>query len=80
MSVKLSERKRYLRDHNICYRCCNSDTQYAYNACTFSVKCTDSGSERHPAAKHYFQQDGISSTRDHDSERQIPIVNQLRTT
>ncbi|XP_060602183.1 uncharacterized protein LOC132755332 [Ruditapes philippinarum] len=50
----VSERKRFLRDNNICFKCCNSN-KHTFKSCTFTGPCDECGSQRHPAALHYFQ-------------------------
>ncbi|XP_061180594.1 uncharacterized protein LOC133189205 [Saccostrea echinata] len=47
----IRDRKQYLREHNLCYRCCELDT-HRFKACHAEVKCEDCGSEQHPTALH----------------------------
>ncbi|XP_057694147.1 uncharacterized protein LOC130917078 [Corythoichthys intestinalis] len=47
----LEERKTYLRDNRICYRCCGS-TQHMAKDCKVVVKCIECNSERHISALH----------------------------
>jgi len=62
-SKSLSERKRTLGEHHICFRCCETDT-HMFKNCTASVKCGDCGSERHPSALH--PRDDISFVKEDD--------------
>ncbi|XP_039885710.1 uncharacterized protein LOC120732292 [Simochromis diagramma] len=50
-SKTLEERKAYLKDNNICFKCCSS-VQHMAKDCPKSVQCTDCGSERHITALH----------------------------
>ena len=50
-AMSLSERKRFLRTNNICYKCCESSS-HIFKDCKASMKCTECGSERHPTALH----------------------------
>lgn len=45
------ERKAYLRENRICYRCCRS-TQHVAKDCKVAVKCFKCNSDRHIAALH----------------------------
>ena len=47
----IEERRKYLKDKNICFRCCESD-QHVKRTCKEDVKCTDCGSSSHPSALH----------------------------
>ncbi|KAJ8365140.1 hypothetical protein SKAU_G00139710 [Synaphobranchus kaupii] len=47
----LDDRKKFLKDNSICFRCCASTTHQAKN-CDMVVKCTECESERHLAALH----------------------------
>lgn len=47
----LEERKSYLRDNRICYRCCGS-TQHMAKDCKTTVKCLECNSDKHIAALH----------------------------
>ncbi|XP_036952753.1 uncharacterized protein LOC119018863 isoform X3 [Acanthopagrus latus] len=47
----LEERKTYLRENRICYRCCGS-TQHMAKDCKITVKCLECNSDRHIAALH----------------------------
>lgn len=46
----LVDRKAYLKDKGICYRCCASSSHLARN-CNVAVKCTECNSENHCSAQ-----------------------------
>ncbi len=50
-SKSLDERKAYLKEKNICYRCCASSSHLAKD-CGQSVQCRECKSDRHPTALH----------------------------
>lgn len=50
-TMLLDDRKKFIMDNSICFRCCASTTHQAKN-CDMAVKCTECGSERHLAALH----------------------------
>lgn len=47
----LEERKAYLREQNICFRCCDSSTHQAKD-CKAEIKCSECNSNKHIAALH----------------------------
>ncbi|TKS65719.1 hypothetical protein D9C73_028275 [Collichthys lucidus] len=47
----IDERKSYLKDNHICYKCCGS-TQHIAKDCKAPIKCTECNSEKHIAALH----------------------------
>jgi len=47
----LEERKSYLRENRICYRCCGS-TQHMAKDCKITVKCLECNSGKHIAVLH----------------------------
>nr|XP_055056164.1 uncharacterized protein LOC129440699 [Misgurnus anguillicaudatus] len=47
----IDERKAFLREHAICFRCCSSTSHQARN-CTSTIQCSECDSERHIAALH----------------------------
>ncbi|KAL7853440.1 hypothetical protein AOLI_G00202840 [Acnodon oligacanthus] len=47
----LEDRKKLLKDNNICYRCLAS-TSHQANDCTVTIKCEEFDSEKHLAALH----------------------------
>ncbi|KAL4000683.1 acetylcholinesterase [Sarotherodon galilaeus] len=50
-AMLLEQRKRFLRDYSICYRCLAS-TGHQAKDCTVIIKCEESNSEKHLAALH----------------------------
>ena len=49
--MPLENRKKILKEHYICYKCCASTKHVAKN-CEVNVKCTECDSDRHQAALH----------------------------
>ncbi|XP_049341522.1 uncharacterized protein LOC125806060 [Astyanax mexicanus] len=47
----IEERRAYLKDNRICYKCCGS-TQHMAKDCKVPIKCAECNSERHIAALH----------------------------
>ncbi|XP_053387241.1 uncharacterized protein LOC123539924 [Mercenaria mercenaria] len=47
----LSERKQFLKDNNICFKCCEFNNHKA-NECKVSIKCCVCGNVNHPGALH----------------------------
>lgn len=47
----LDDRKKFIRDNNICYRCLAS-TNHQAKDCNVTVKCEECNSEKHLAALH----------------------------
>ncbi len=50
-SKPLNERKTFLREKGVCYRCCATTTHLARD-CRAAIKCKECGSEAHVAALH----------------------------
>lgn len=50
-SKSLEERKAFLKNNNLCFRCCMSTAHIARN-CDKWIKCNDCGSSRHATAMH----------------------------
>ena len=49
--MPIDERKRILKDHNICFKCCAS-TKHVARCCEVTLKCAECSSDRHPTALH----------------------------
>ena len=47
----LEERKSYLKEQGVCYRCCSSTTHIAKD-CKDPIKCSECNSEKHISALH----------------------------
>ncbi len=47
----IKERKMFLKEHNICFRCCSSNDHVAKD-CDVSMQCTECGSNKHVTALH----------------------------
>lgn len=65
MKKSLTNRKQFLKDKSICYRCCSSDKHVVKN-CTVPVKCAECGSSKHVTALHqpkYNVSEGKSNTK-----------------
>ncbi|KAM9705208.1 uncharacterized protein ACNS7B_001527 [Menidia menidia] len=50
-AMLLDDRKRFLRDNGVCFRCCASVSHMARN-CDVAIKCAECNSEKHLAALH----------------------------
>ena len=50
-SKHIEERKAYLKDNRICFKCCGS-TQHMAKDCKVPIKCAECNSERHITALH----------------------------
>lgn len=51
-AMLLDDRKKFLRDKGVCFRCCASVSHQAKDCGAF-IKCAECGSERHVAAMHF---------------------------
>lgn len=51
-SVLLDDRKRFLREKGVCFRCCASVSHQAKD-CDAAIRCAQCGSERNVAALHF---------------------------
>ena len=49
----INDRKQFLREHYICFRCCSSTEHLAKN-CTVEIKCTECESTAHVTALHPY--------------------------
>ena len=49
----LVERKQFLRDKRICFKCCESADHRA-SECSERIRCTVCGNENHPGALHFY--------------------------
>nr|XP_054596974.1 uncharacterized protein LOC129163443 [Nothobranchius furzeri] len=47
----LDEKRRLLKQHNVCYKCCASNKHVARN-CEAAVKCSECQSDKHPTVMH----------------------------
>ncbi|XP_057695101.1 thymocyte nuclear protein 1 isoform X1 [Corythoichthys intestinalis] len=47
----IDERKSFLKDNRICFKCCSS-TQHLAKDCNMQIRCMECGSERHLTALH----------------------------
>ncbi|XP_055061254.2 uncharacterized protein [Misgurnus anguillicaudatus] len=78
----MEERKAYLKEHGICFRCCASSSHIARN-CKVAVKCMECDSEDHNTALHPGPAPWVSkSSSDHggeEKERSTPPVNSACT-
>ncbi|VDI05040.1 Hypothetical predicted protein [Mytilus galloprovincialis] len=64
------DRKKFLREHNICFKCCNSD-QHKSKDCKEKVPCEACGSESHASAMHLGFTEHKSRV-NHGEEKNIP--------
>ncbi|XP_055995796.1 uncharacterized protein LOC130046821 [Ostrea edulis] len=67
-SKSLEERKRLLKQNNICFRCCASNTHKSRD-CSASVSCKECGSKFHTTALHISRNDQIAAV-DHSAPQQ----------
>ncbi|XP_063404523.1 uncharacterized protein LOC134687988 [Mytilus trossulus] len=70
----INDRRKILRENNICYKCCESTTHISRD-CKESVTCKDCGSNRHSSAMHIDRYDKttreIESVSSHGGEEQL---------
>lgn len=52
VKMTLDDRKKLLKEHMICYRCCASTSHMAKN-CETPIKCLECASNKHVSAMHY---------------------------
>lgn len=52
VKMTLDERKKLLKEHMICYRCCASTSHMAKN-CQAPIKCLECASDKHVSAMHF---------------------------
>ncbi|XP_060793325.1 uncharacterized protein LOC132896484 [Neoarius graeffei] len=50
-AMLLDDRKKFLKDNSVCFRCCASVSHMAKN-CDVAIKCVECNSEKHLAALH----------------------------
>lgn len=62
----LSERKKFLKDKNVCFRCCEFSNHKA-SECKIQIKCCVCGNVNHPGALHV----GYQNSSDHDSGAKV---------
>lgn len=70
-SKSVLERKRYLKDNNICFKCCNANS-HNFNTCSSTGHCSECGSQQHPSGLHNFQPHQREAARNSNKERQPP--------
>ncbi|XP_014829410.1 PREDICTED: uncharacterized protein LOC106907997 [Poecilia mexicana] len=58
----LEERKTFLKENGICFKCCNSSAHTARD-CQTIVKCTECSSDRHSSALHPGQAPWVKDTK-----------------
>ena len=61
------DRKRLLREHNICFRCCKTSQHLSRN-CDFNTQCNIYKSTFHPTALH-SDREGIQFSSNHGEEK-----------
>lgn len=60
-SKPIADRREFLRDKKICFRCCNS-TSHKKPDCTADIQCSECGSVNHSSAMHVTRQPSGRST------------------
>ena len=78
-SKTIEERKAYLKEAGICFRCCSSSKHYAKD-CKITVQCKECSSEKHVAALHpkpapWLSQTPESENGGEEKGGQSPTVN-----
>ncbi|XP_078330327.1 uncharacterized protein LOC111129274 [Crassostrea virginica] len=63
----VEERKRLLREHNICFRCCETSQHFARN-CDVNTQCNICKSTFHPTALHSYGE-GVQFSSNHGEEK-----------
>ncbi|XP_077119086.1 uncharacterized protein LOC143775127 [Ranitomeya variabilis] len=66
----LEDRKSFLKENKICFRCCATTSHFAKN-CESSVKCTECSSVEHNTALHPGPPSGVSSQVEESAEKQM---------
>ncbi|XP_041432389.1 uncharacterized protein LOC121398035 [Xenopus laevis] len=65
----LEDRKEFLKDNNICFRCCTTTSHFARN-CEVSVSCSECGSTEHNTALHPGPpSQAVHQTEDHEKKQ-----------
>ncbi|XP_041417319.1 uncharacterized protein LOC108712235 [Xenopus laevis] len=65
----LEDRKQFLKDNNICFRCCTTTSHFARN-CEVSVSCSECGSTEHNMALHPGPpSQAVHQTEDHEKKQ-----------
>ena len=77
----MTERKQFLRDHNICFKCCVSDSHVSKD-CKVTVKCSICGSHKHSNALHPESQletelQSSQSTKTQGGEKVQPLCTEV---
>lgn len=52
--MQIEDRRQYLKDNKICFRCCGSD-QHMIRDCKVDISCEECGSKKHVTALHLFK-------------------------
>lgn len=61
VKMTFDERKRLLKEHMICYRCCASTSHMAKN-CQAPIKCLECASDKHVSAMHFSGTSTVQSS------------------
>ncbi|XP_069114175.1 uncharacterized protein [Argopecten irradians] len=70
LSKSMEDRKQFLRDKKVCFRCCESTTHISRD-CAAKPPCSECNSDRHCAALHSMRQSKPSSS---DNGEEIGLV------
>lgn len=74
-SKPIEERWKFLKEHRLCFRCCESD-QHVKRSCKEEVKCADCGSTTHSAALHSagIESEGPLFAHGGESDSSVPVT------
>nr|XP_054593164.1 uncharacterized protein LOC129160055 [Nothobranchius furzeri] len=67
----IKDRMTFLKENNICYRCCSSSTHIARN-CKMKLQCEECKSENHHTALHQEPRKGVNALHEHGGEDDEP--------
>ena len=75
----IDERKQILREHNVCYRCCES-TKHGARNCKTILKCAHCGKTNHASAMHIARQPPPTTNRYGNGGEQSPRTDEVHDT
>ena len=66
-SMSFEERRAFLKNNHLCFKCCSS-TEHAARNCNKKIKCGDCGSDRHCTAMHISKEKSDQSVHGGEEE------------
>ncbi|XP_061170566.1 uncharacterized protein LOC133179906 [Saccostrea echinata] len=72
LKLSMTERKKFLRDRNLCFKCCAS-TDHRAKDCTVPVKCRVCSSDKHTTALHV----GVAHRTQSNLEPRVSVAAEL---